>query len=80
MGAEWAAEKIEQPRLFTYWREPQLRSALYNGGWGVLEVVHSPGRRADWLLVIARRSAALPASSEVVCEAGPRARPRLRTL
>ncbi len=61
-GAEWTTEKIDRPRLFTYWREPELRAVLSVTGWDVREVEHLPGRRASWLLVIARRSDAPPAT------------------
>ncbi len=61
-GAEWTTEKIQQPRLFIYWREPQLRTALNAVAWDVVELTHAPGRRADWLLVIASCPAAPPAA------------------
>lgn len=56
-GDEWTTEKIDQPRFFTYWRESALRAQLIDAGWEVVEVERTVGRRASWLLVIARRPA-----------------------
>ncbi|TQL68087.1 mycothiol maleylpyruvate isomerase-like protein [Nocardioides albertanoniae] len=56
-GEEWTNRgHVEAPRLFVYWREPALRTALEEAGWEVLEVGHADGRLGDvWLDVLARR-------------------------
>lgn len=55
-GEEWTTEKIDHPRYFAYWREPELRDRLDQAGWRVVDLQRTVGRQASWLLVIARRS------------------------
>lgn len=54
-GESWSAAKLDLPRWFTYWREGPLRQALTAAGWQILGLEHRPGRRDDWIQVIARR-------------------------
>lgn len=56
-GEEWTDRgHVDAPRLFVYWREPDLRAALDAAGWDVIEVGHADGRLGDvWLDVLARR-------------------------
>jgi SAM-dependent methyltransferase len=53
-GSAWTTEKIDQPRFFTYWREPELRLVMERVGWEVVELEHTADE-PSWLLVIARR-------------------------
>lgn len=44
-GERWSRAKLGLPRHFTYWREPELRSALEANGWQVLSLeCHRPRR------------------------------------
>lgn len=54
-GEGWSEAKLELPRWFVYWREPDVRSALKQTGWTVLSLDHASGRSDDWLNIIARR-------------------------
>lgn len=49
----WSTEKLGAPRWFTYWEEPDIRSALTSAGWRVDRCDHSTGRSADWLTILA---------------------------
>jgi hypothetical protein len=53
-GAGWSWAKLNLPRHFTYWREPELRSALASAGWGVISLDHVDGRTEPWIYVLAR--------------------------
>lgn len=53
-GDRWSRAKLGLPRHFTYWREPDLRSALETNGWQVLSLEHVTGRVEPWLFVVAR--------------------------
>jgi len=53
-GERWSRAKLGLPRHFTYWREPELRSALEANGWQVLSLEHVTGRSEPWLHVLAR--------------------------
>jgi SAM-dependent methyltransferase len=66
-GEAWSHAKLGLPRHFTYWREPQVRSALAVAGWSALSIDHVPGRVEPWLFVLARPAAAAPSlPAEVV--------------
>ncbi|SDS44399.1 NUDIX domain-containing protein [Microlunatus soli] len=53
-GESWSAAKLDLPRWFVYWREPELRSVLQRQGWQIESLEHRAGRREDWIQVIAR--------------------------
>ncbi len=53
-GEGWSRAKLGLPRHFTYWREPELRSALEANDWQVLSLEHVTGRVEPWLYVLAR--------------------------
>jgi len=55
-GEAWSNAKLGLPRLFTYWREPALRSALEITGWTVLSIDHVAGRTEPWLYVLGQAS------------------------
>ena len=50
-GQEWSTDKLDRPRYFTYWQEPELRTLLNETGWQPLAIDHLPGRGEDWLFV-----------------------------
>jgi ADP-ribose pyrophosphatase YjhB (NUDIX family)/SAM-dependent methyltransferase len=54
-GEAWTEAKLELPRWFVYWREPAVREVLEAAGWKLLSLEHRPGRKDDWLQVIAER-------------------------
>jgi len=54
-GEHWSEAKLELPRWFVYWREPELRSTLEAAGWTVLSMERVPGPADVWLNVIAQR-------------------------
>lgn len=58
-GERWSRAKFGLPRHFTYWREPELRSALEAQGWQVLSLEYVTGRVEPWLYVLARADANL---------------------
>jgi len=51
-GEAWTVAKLGRPRHFTYWREPDLRHALENGGWRIESLDRVTGTE-DWLYVVA---------------------------
>jgi SAM-dependent methyltransferase len=53
-GSSWSLAKLDLPRHFTYWREPELRAALASTGWDVLSLAHVDGRAERWIYVLAR--------------------------
>jgi SAM-dependent methyltransferase len=55
-GSEWTTDKLDQPRHFTYWREPALREVLTRTGWTVRHLHHIDGRYEPWLYVCALTS------------------------
>lgn len=56
-GEAWSSVKLDLPRHFTYWREPQVRAALQDTGWRTLAVDHVAGISEQWLFVLARADA-----------------------
>jgi predicted TPR repeat methyltransferase len=52
-GSGWTTEKLDQPRYFTYWREPELRTVLARTGWAPILLDHID-LSSPWLFVIAR--------------------------
>lgn len=56
-GETWSSARLGLPRHFTYWREPEVRSALKLAGWSSLSFEHMPGRNDTWLMVVASRGA-----------------------
>ena len=54
-GEGWSTAKLDAPRWFVYWREPELRRALDRAGWDVIRLEHAEGRNDPWLLVLCRR-------------------------
>jgi SAM-dependent methyltransferase len=52
-GARWEDQRLGLPRLFTYWREPELRAELSAAGWEVRSLDHVPGRAERWLYALA---------------------------
>ncbi len=52
-GSAWTTDKLDQPRHFTYWREPALREVLTQTGWTVRHLHHVAGRYEPWLYVCA---------------------------
>lgn len=57
-GEAWSAAKLDLPRWFVYWREPELRTVLGRQGWQIESLEQRPGRHEDWIQVIARPSVA----------------------
>ena len=57
-GDGWSMHgNVPSPRLFTYWREQPLRSALGDAGWSVEHVGRHDGSRGEgWLEVLATRA------------------------
>jgi len=55
-GSAWTTDKLDQPRHFTYWREPALREVLARTGWTVRHLHHIAGRYEPWLYVCALAS------------------------
>ncbi|HZD15671.1 MAG TPA: class I SAM-dependent methyltransferase [Pseudonocardiaceae bacterium] len=53
-GEAWSEAKLDLPRHFPFWREPEVRAALQTAGWAVLSVEHVAGRTEPWLFVFAR--------------------------
>jgi SAM-dependent methyltransferase len=53
-GEAWSHAKLNLPRHFTYWREPDIRTGLEASGWSVLSVEHVMGRHDPWLHVLAQ--------------------------
>jgi SAM-dependent methyltransferase len=53
-GEAWTTAKLDQPRHFTYWREPKLRTVLERTGWTVISAQHVKGRTEPWLFTLAR--------------------------
>ncbi|CAN5451647.1 class I SAM-dependent methyltransferase [soil metagenome] len=53
-GSGWSTAKLDLPRHFTYWREPELRAALAGTAWQVHSIVHVDGRTEPWINVLAR--------------------------
>ena len=51
-GEAWSEVKLEQPRWFVYWREPQLRTLLERHGWRILSLEHRPTPGDTWLELI----------------------------
>lgn len=54
-GEGWSEAKLELPRWFVYWREPELRSVVEAAGWTVLWLEHADDRPDNWLNIIAQR-------------------------
>lgn len=57
-GESWSEGKLDLPRWFVYWREPELRPVVEAAGWTVLSIERVPGQTAAWLNVIAERRSA----------------------
>ena len=53
-GQEWSTNRLDQPRYFTYWQEPELRTLLDETGWQPLAIESLPGQGEDWLFVTCR--------------------------
>lgn len=58
-GEGWATHgSIQAPRMFTYWRRPELVDVLTDTGWRVVDVSESERMQGErWLWVVAYRSA-----------------------
>lgn len=56
-GEAWSEAKLDLPRHFTYWREPDVRASLQAAGWTVLSIEHVAGCAESWLFVLARAAA-----------------------
>jgi 8-oxo-dGTP pyrophosphatase MutT (NUDIX family) len=65
-GEGWSTAKLDAPRHFTYWREPELRDVLARTGWDVQRVDHLQGRHEPWLSVIATKNPSMPGVFRVV--------------
>lgn len=55
-GAAWSTAKLDRPRYFTYWREPELRALLDASPWNVVDVERLRGTREPWLLCLCSRT------------------------
>lgn len=53
VGAGWSTERLDVPRWFTYWQEPDLREVLGRCGWAVLSLERGATPIATWLAVLA---------------------------
>ncbi|WP_246142724.1 SAM-dependent methyltransferase [Nocardioides rubriscoriae] len=56
-GEGWSTHgSIGVPRMFTYWRAPDLQDVLVGAGWAVDRLEHGDGKRGErWLSVLATR-------------------------
>ena len=56
-GEGWSVHgSIEAPRMFIYWRSPDLEQVVSTAGWQLLETTEADGQRGErWLGVLARR-------------------------
>ncbi|MFB9315061.1 class I SAM-dependent methyltransferase [Nocardioides plantarum] len=56
-GEGWSTHgSIAVPRMFTYWRRPDLESVVTGSGWDVVRTDETSGRRDErWLSVLATR-------------------------
>ena len=54
-GQEWSNGKMDAPRFFCYWREPQLRDVLFAAGFVDIDIRRAPGPgdKLDQLQVVA---------------------------
>ncbi len=54
-GGEWLTEKIDAPRYFQLWEEADLRVAVNQAGFEIVDVMHGVSRTATWLQVTAKK-------------------------
>ncbi len=54
-GQEWSNGKMDAPRFFCYWQEPQLRDVLSAAGFAGIDIrrASGPGGKLDHLQVVA---------------------------
>jgi hypothetical protein len=50
-GQAWRTDKLDRPRFFTYWQEPELRTLLKETGWHTLAIDHRLSPSEEWLFV-----------------------------
>ncbi len=48
-GSHWTTAKLDRPRHFTDWREPELRLMIEASPWEVVAVEHATGPAETWL-------------------------------
>jgi len=55
-GEEWSNEKLDLPRYFKYWREPDVRARLDPTVWESVSITSEmSGGGQQWLMVLAER-------------------------
>lgn len=56
-GEVWTEDKLNAPRFFCYWTEPQIREVLERTGFGGIEVTNSEfgNNNPKWLHIIASK-------------------------
>jgi SAM-dependent methyltransferase len=56
-GEAWSTHgHVSRPRLFTYWRDGPLRTALETAGWQVRALRHTQGPRDTWIDAFGERT------------------------
>jgi len=58
VGAEWVTKKLDGPRHFTYWSEPDLRAFIESSPWSLRSLRHVDGNVDQWLFCICTKSSA----------------------
>ncbi|MDV6305608.1 methyltransferase domain-containing protein [Rhodococcus cerastii] len=59
-GEEWSNEKLDLPRYFKYWREPDVRTRLDPSVWESVSIASEMSRGGQqWLMVLAERGRAV---------------------
>lgn len=63
-GSAWSTAKLDLPRHFTYWLEPELHGALEGAGWVDTEIKHVDEPSEPWLYALARRKTSPPVATQ----------------
>lgn len=58
-GEGWSHARLQQPRWFVYWREPDLRTIVQRNGWNVVSIDRHVTSHATWIEVLCRADAQL---------------------
>jgi 2-polyprenyl-3-methyl-5-hydroxy-6-metoxy-1,4-benzoquinol methylase len=56
VGAEWVTKKLNGPRHFTYWSEPDLVAAIDDSPWTLRSMRHVDGDVDQWLFCICAKA------------------------
>jgi hypothetical protein len=52
VGAEWVTKKLNGPRHFTYWSEPDLVAVIHDSPWTLRSIHRVDGDVDQWLFCI----------------------------